>query len=415
MWRLSACCLFLALAHAAAEDIPRETLLLARARAHMSHLLTRLPNYTCLQTVERTARRPPKKRVELLDVLRMEVALVNGRELFAWPGSKKFDDRQITEMVSGGGAIGNGSFALHAKAVFQSNFPRFTFIGERVREDGQKTLRWDYVVPQNLSGFNIQTRGGAQAVVGYHGSIWIDAQSMDLARLEVYADDIPPKLEIISAMDAVEYKRVKLGEEEFLLPSLSELQMTDTGGFENRNRTTFSACRQYTGESKISFEDPAPDAKTTEAVRTLNIPGGLSFETSLETPITETSAVGDPVTVILKKAAKLGDGLVAPKGAFVHGRITHLRRVQGGQPGWTVGMRIFDMEWPGTEAKVRGRVLDSPSVFVMSQTASRRLVRAIEIAAADQSMLIVPSGHLNMQRGFLIRWQTEPVSEEDKQ
>src|SRR4051812_25548544 len=148
---------------AVTEDVPRDVLLLARARAHMSHLLMRLPNYTCLQTIERT-RRSPGRRMELVDVVRVEVALVDGRELFAWPGSKKFEDTEIIDMVKGG-AIGNGNFALHAKAVFQSNTPRFTFVGERIREDGRKTLRWDFTVPQISSGYMLR-QGRNQAVVG---------------------------------------------------------------------------------------------------------------------------------------------------------------------------------------------------------------------------------------------------------
>ena len=31
--------------------------------------------------------------------------------------------------------------------------------------------------------------------------------------------------------------------------------------------------------------------------------------------------MGDPVTAILKRSVKLGSGLVAPKGALVHGKI----------------------------------------------------------------------------------------------
>ena len=68
-----------------------------------------------------------------------------------------------------GGAIGNGNFALHAKSVFQSNTPRFTFAGERIREDGRNTLQWDFVVPQLLSGYTLK-QGEQQAIVGYHGS-----------------------------------------------------------------------------------------------------------------------------------------------------------------------------------------------------------------------------------------------------
>ena len=52
-------------------------------------------------------------------------------------GSKKFEDTNIADMVKGG-AIGNGNFAMHAKAVFQSRTPRFQFAGSRIGTDGRK-------------------------------------------------------------------------------------------------------------------------------------------------------------------------------------------------------------------------------------------------------------------------------------
>lgn len=395
---------------AVAEETPREVLILARVRAHMSHLLTRLPNYTCLQTIERTLR-VPGKRVQLIDLVRLEVALVNGRELFAWPGSRKFDDGEITDMVKGG-AIGNGNFALHAKSVFQTSIPRFTFAGERIREDGQKTLRWDFVVPQMLSGYTLK-QGDQKAVVGYHGSFWIDPASLDLLRLEVYADDVPPSLKIASTADAVDYHRVKLGEEAFLLPSNSELSMKDLGGVENRNRTFFTGCRQYSGESTISFEDPGESVKPVPQTRTLDLPAGISMEVSLETPITQgQSAVGDPVTAILKKSVKLGSGLVAPKGALLHGRITLLRRQQTSRPGWAIGMTFFEMEWPEARAQLRAKLEDTPSLSMLAAGSAdyRMLLRQ---AVLEEGIFLVPAYRTVIPRGFLMRWRTEPPQTED--
>ena len=402
--------LFVAALVSASDETPREVLLLARVRAHMSSLLNRLPNYTCLQTIERTSR-TPGKRTELIDLVRLEVALVNGRELFAWPGSRNFEDGEITEMVKGG-AIGNGNFALHAKSVFQSNTPRFTFAGERIREDGRNTLRWDFVVPQLLSGYTLK-QGEQRAIVGYHGSFWVNPTSLDLVRLEVYADDIPSNLKIASTADSVEYHRVQLGEEAFLLPSKSELTMKDLGGAESQNRTTFTECRQYSGESIISFDDPSDTITVAQEERTLHLPANLRLELALETPVVEgQTAVGDPVTAILKGSVKLGSGLVAPKGALVHGRMTHLRRQQSSRPGWAIGMTFFEMEWPGTRAKLRAALEDMPSVSMLAATNSdyRMLLRQI---AYQEGIFLLPGYRLTVPRGFLMIWRTQPLQAED--
>jgi hypothetical protein len=394
------------------EDVPRESLLLARVRSHMSHLLVRLPNYTCLQTIERT-RRTPAGKTELIDMVRLEVALVDGNELFAWPGSKKFQDTKLIDMVKGG-AIGNGNFALHAKSVFQSTSPSFTYIGERIREDGRAAYRWDYVVPQLKSGYMLRA-GREEAIVGYHGTFWVDTKTLDLLRLEIYADDIPPQLGIGSAADAVDYVRVTLGDEPFLLPSQSELKLASPNGLESRNRITFSGCRQYTGESIITFEDPTPGSPQKIAERTLETPAGLLLDVELETPIKQNdSAVGDPITAILRRPVSLGPGLVAPKGAFLHGRITHLRPQQSGYTGWVVGMTFFELEWNNTKANLRAGLEATPSLALLASAmpGHRTTVRR---AALEMDTFIAPGQRLSIRRGFPMQWRTKQLGQEDKQ
>jgi hypothetical protein len=312
-----------------------------------------------------------------------------------------------------GGAIGNGNFALHAKAVFQSSSPRFQFAGEQLR-DGRKTYRWDFVVPQNLSGYEIGNFVDS-AIAGYHGSFWANTATLDVVRLEVSADDIPPRLRIDAASDAVDYQSVKLGSEDFLLPARSELLLTNIGGLQHRNRTTFSGCRQYTGESTISFDDAPAEGKAEQPERELQIPPRVALLVALDTPLEEeSSAIGDRVTAILKKSVKLGSGLVAPKGALVRGRVTELHRQQNQLAGWVVGLTFFEMEWPGTRAQMRTRLVDTPALTLRSNLSSqyRALVRDV---ARDNGILFVPGAHLKVPRGLLMYWETEPLEAEDKQ
>src|ERR1700747_3333399 len=101
-----------------AQTIPEpEQALLNRIRDHMSQILRRQPNYTCLETVERARRAGAGGKFQTEDLLRIEVALVDGKEMFAWPGSKQFEDRDLREFVPSG-MFGSGDFALHARIVF---------------------------------------------------------------------------------------------------------------------------------------------------------------------------------------------------------------------------------------------------------------------------------------------------------
>jgi hypothetical protein len=91
--------------------------------------------------------------------------------MFSWPGATTFDDQDVDHFVTGG-VIGSGSFALHAKVVFQSDAPQFTWVGEQVL-NGRPALRWDYTVDRSHGGF-VRTFD-RQATLGTHGSFWVDA------------------------------------------------------------------------------------------------------------------------------------------------------------------------------------------------------------------------------------------------
>jgi hypothetical protein len=83
----------------------------------------------------------------------------------------------------------------------------------------------------------------------------VDSQTLDLLRFEVKANDVPPSLNLELADNAINYARRRIGGGDFLLPVSSEVLLRDLEGNENRNRTSFGQCRQFSGESVISFGD----------------------------------------------------------------------------------------------------------------------------------------------------------------
>ena len=75
----------------------------------MVEMLARQPNYTCLESVERSVRGGKDREYRTVDTVRLEVALVDNKEMFAWPGSKEFEDTDIRTFVPTG-MFGNGDF-----------------------------------------------------------------------------------------------------------------------------------------------------------------------------------------------------------------------------------------------------------------------------------------------------------------
>jgi hypothetical protein len=301
---------------------------LTRIRLAAQRNLTRLPNFTCLETIERSRRRLPARKHDLIDIARVEVALVQGKELFAWPGSGKFDDRELRDMIPGG-ATGNGSFALHARAIFLGRHTTFDDLGDSTL-DGKPVHRYSYNVPQPFSGFTIRN-GDRQAVVGYKGEFFIDKSNLDLLKLVVLATELPVELEISDHAETLTYQRVTIGDSDYLLPQGSDMMLTGEG-VENRNRTTFSGCKQYGVASTISFD--APEEGSPEAVALAAkiaeprppIDGGLEVEIDLPSMQLGKTAVGDPIVAKVARDAKKDKQVVIPKGSSLKGRVIYLER-----------------------------------------------------------------------------------------
>src|ERR1700730_15645627 len=83
--------------------------LLTQIRGKMALNLAQVPNYTCTETIERSEKQSPKQKFQPLDKVRLEVALVGGRELLSWPGAGKFEERDLGDFV-GGGTTASGDY-----------------------------------------------------------------------------------------------------------------------------------------------------------------------------------------------------------------------------------------------------------------------------------------------------------------
>jgi hypothetical protein len=413
--------LFGLVATALPDDLTDDQLLLARVLARMSENLKKLPNYTCLQTIERGRRASENQHFQPVDRVRLEVGLVDGKEMFSWPGAGNFEDRELADMVAGG-AIGNGNFALHAKSVFVSGTPTFQYAGERVYE-GRKTHRWDFRVPRIRSGYTIRN-GHREAVVGYHGSFWADADTLDVVRLEVYADEIPPALEIVAAHDAMNYGRLRIGASDFLLPRSSELRMTDYGG-ESQNLTAFSGCRQYTGESVVRFDDQTTDTQVDRPpTKGIELPLGVQIPIALAADIkADTAAVGDAIEGIVNSNVKMRGTLLVPKGAKAHGRIVWLRKQANANPMWVVGLEFSEIWFGNTSARFRGRLTEVASghqgISLTPPTMTRMFgVKAMTISEIEvgnmPGLLFARMGPVVLPKGLFMTWRTQ-ASPEDKQ
>jgi hypothetical protein len=379
-----------------AQEIPAETIQLARIRDHMIGQLRRQPDYTCVETVERSARQGGRKSFQLKDTLRLEVALVDGKEMFAWPGSKKFEATDLSDMVKEG-AIGNGNFATFARAIFEARSATFDYKGP---EGG--LVRYDYRVPLLQSGYTIRT-GEKRALVAYRGSIFADASTLDVHRIDVIADDLPMMLGLAETDTRMDYARVKIGESDFLLPAESELTMVGLDGHESRNHIRLASCREFTGESVLTFDDAPKDSVAPAQVEEIALPADTLMDLRLEDDIdTETAAVGDPVRARLANDVKHKGRVLIAKGARVTGRVTRLEKHSDYNE---LGFEFDEVEGGGIHAHFEGKLDSIPQSWFLAPAIARRNAQ-VRGAVPGEGILILKGGRVRMMRGTAMFWRT---------
>ncbi len=406
--RLGLMCLF-AMA-GVAQMLPQPELLrLGAIKRKIREHLSLMPNYTCLETVERYHHLPDRKRESLVDVVRLEVALVEGREMFAWPGAGKFEAFDIREVVSTG-AFSNGSFALHARAIFVSEVAVFQNVAA-VELDGVKAWRYDYYTPLFRSGYELRSSGRGAATVGYHGSIWARDDNNELLRVTVVADDIPETLGIVAAQDQLNYQVAKIGERQALLPLESEVRLKDVSGVESINRTRLSRCKQYSGESTLKFDEVSETAAGPAKVKKeLVLEPYTEVVLALERELNhEEFAVGDQITARLVEPIKDGKKVLGERGALATGRILRLEHEDREWSIYNVTLEFTEIEGEEWVARPRLRLMTTDPNLGLPPIPSGRGSQMVRYVTprTDPNGFIVRQNRLKLKPGFRLIWQTQ--------
>ena len=328
---------------------------ISRIRARVAERTARIPNYTCLETIERRWYRGEHAASQVLDRLRIEVAVVEDREQFAWPGESGYESSELQEVLRRG-VTKYGDFAGFLSGIFVTGAATYTLVGEQPA-NGRRAIRYDYRVPKS-SGY-IQARDGVRAVIGYHGSFWVDPETLELTRLEIEGDDIPVELKTPSVKLAIDYGLVAVGAGNFLLPETTDVRVTSDHGLESRTVTGFSGCRQFVAESSISFGEQPVEQEGKQGGAGAELPAGVTLEAEWAAPIDrKTAAAGDVVQARLRKGAKTKGGILIPKGAVLQGRILRLETWGSARPCDMLAVRFTKIRFGGTQLGLRAVVIE---------------------------------------------------------
>lgn len=318
-----------------------------RIKQHMAERLSRVSNLTCLETIDRI-RLGRKGKLEHSDTVRLEVAFIDGKEMYSWPAQDSFGASDFFD-VPGLGTMSSGAFLSTARAVFIGRAAIVDFVGAE-EAGGRKLLRYDYRIPLLNSGYRINI-SGQRARVGYSGSFWADTNTLDVVSLTSEAD-IPGSMSSSLLLEVIVFGRVSIGERTFLLPQRTDEVIQYRSGEIYSNRKEFSHWREYAGNTQTVFSlgslaDPPAQIEH-------ELPPGLKLETGLATPIdSRTARVGDPIQGKLLSDVVRKKKILVPAEAVMKGRIRWLEKRRDG---WLFGIEFSEVTWEGRRTRFLARL-----------------------------------------------------------
>jgi hypothetical protein len=183
--------------------------------------------------------------------------------------------------------------------------------------------------------------------VPYFGSFWASADTDELRRLTVRADDVPVHVGIDDFTTQVDYQTLQLDSQPFIVPRRSRLSMLLSTGVESISETEYADCRSFVGSSTVSFDASAPETfyvERVEDVQRLDLPAGLLLPIRLTSTIdSDTARVGTPVEAELARDVEISPGVTAPEGAVLSGRLRQFEFYQDNPAHYVLGIEFYEL------------------------------------------------------------------------
>jgi hypothetical protein len=246
-------------AEAATTAPPAPTPLIEQARQHALQFVEELPNFVVTQFVARSIRPPGQKDWQAEDKLEIELTFQETK------GEKfkliKINDKPTSQTYENiGGATSTGEFGLMLASLFD---PQSQAAFKEVRKEtfnGRQTVLYEFSVKKANSNSKITDKStGRSVTTAYQGSVWIEADSGRVLRIEQSAEDIQRGFPITLAESAVEYDWVTIAGAKYLMPVYAEVILgRDADRFYSRNVIELKNYRVFDSDVKMILEKDPP-------------------------------------------------------------------------------------------------------------------------------------------------------------
>jgi hypothetical protein len=228
-------------------------------RRNVRDYVESLPDFICQQEITRYVDIDGTGGWTRADVLTYELAYNGKRE--SYKPLRRNGFQVGVSLEKAGGATSTGDFASRLAYLFDAE-TRATFKpAGKERLGTHQALIYDFTVPRATSKNTLQFEPLPAVIFGYSGSVWIDADTKQVLRIEMAADDLPASYTGISAENIIDYDMVKLQglNVDVLLPIRAEVVLGDRGRRQYaRNVNVFKFYRKFETDIKV-VDDPTPE------------------------------------------------------------------------------------------------------------------------------------------------------------
>lgn len=238
--------------------------ILEKTRSNTLAAVEDMPDFVVKQQIQRSAAYAGTNNFTNLDRLIVAVSYRSSGDetykLLSLNGILQTNPQSKGSYEEVGGTSSTGEFVTMLATIFKpESQAKFTLVDtDLIRE--RKSLVFDFEVERDRAKQVITAAGITtnSTITGMKGRLWIDREADRVLRVTSEATEIPDTFPIRTAKRVIDYDWVKISEEKYLLPLLSDVRLTirdKSQLWESRNVIKFKDYQKYGSEVIIRDDD----------------------------------------------------------------------------------------------------------------------------------------------------------------
>ena len=241
---------------------------LEKARKNTLDAVEEMPDFVVKQQIQRSAAYAGTGNFTNLDRLVVSVSYRStGQEdyrLLTVNGIIQNNVQSKQSYEGAGGTSSTGEFVTVLATIFKpESETKFAIVDTDVIRE-RKALVYEFSISKEKAHEVITASGVSteSTIAGMKGRIWVDRESFRVLRIESESTEIPDTFPVRTAKRNIDYDWVKITDEKYLLPSLSDVRLTmreKSKVYESRNVIRFKDYQKYGSDVKILDDDIKPD------------------------------------------------------------------------------------------------------------------------------------------------------------